>query len=347
MKSKNSEELVSIIVPVYNVQGYLRECIDSILKQTYTNIEVILVDDGSTDGSHDICLEYERKDDRVVLITQENQGNASSRNTGLNNVNGSIIGFVDSDDKVDSHMIEKMVDSLDNSGADIVFCGFERFEDGTNEIYSREMLGYKWDSVEPEEYEKMLYLNPGVWNKLYRIEALQGIEFSKLRLCEDLVFLIDIVKKSPKITRVREVLYHYRVRKHSVMNSINKKAYDDLVKVLIRKREEINNDTRSYKLIQLFDALMFMHIGISLTFRFIQSDKKNMKSYISNSRNLLDKEFRCWRNTKYLSFIACLGNGIKGIGMWGCRLLYKIKMFRIFVLFYDFIQTKLHVDIKW
>ena len=347
MKSNNSEELVSIIVPVYNVQDYLRECIDSILVQTYTNIEVILVDDGSTDGSHAICKEYETKDERIVLITQENQGLASARNSGLSYVKGTIVGFVDSDDRVAPCMIEKMVEELNKSKADIVFCGFERFEDGTNEVYSREMLGYKWDCINQKEYEKMLYVNPGVWNKLYRIEILKDIEFSKLRLCEDVVFLIDLIKKSPKITRVREIYYYYRVRKNSIINTVNENVYNDLVDVLIKKRGEIEGYKNNYELLQLFDALMFLHIGISLTFRFIQSDKSNTNKYINDTKRLLDSEFKYWRNTKYLSLWAGIKKGIKGIGIWGCRFLYKIKMFRIFVLFYDFIQTKLHVDIKW
>lgn len=347
MKNKNVDELVSIIVPVYNVKEYLRECMDSILGQTYKNIEVIMVDDGSTDGCHDICEEYKNKDDRVMVITQKNQGLAAARNTGLKYINGTIVSFIDSDDRINKYMIEKMVDELERSGADIVFCGFERFEDGTNKVYSREMLGNRWKVINPKEYGKILYLNPGVWNKLYRVEVLKNNNFSKLRLCEDLVFLIDMIKQSPRITRVREVFYYYRVRKTSIINTVSEDVYLDLVNELIKKRNSIKKLDNSFEILQLFDALMFLHIGVSLTFRFIQSDKTNAKMYIKKTEQLLDKEFEYWRNTKYLSLGAGVKKGIKGIGIWGCRFLYKIKMFRIFVMFYDFIQTKLHLDIKW
>ena len=347
MDSKNVKELVSLIVPVYNVKEYLKECIDSILGQTYKKIEVIVVDDGSTDGSHDICEEYKKIDDRIVLVTQENQGLAAARNTGLKYVNGTIVGYVDSDDRINAYMIEKMVMSLNETDADVVFCGFERFEDKTNEVYSREMLSDKLGNISPDEYDKLLYLNPGVWNKLYRIEVLKNIEFSRLRLCEDLGFTIDLIKKKPKISSVLEVLYYYRVRKTSIINSANEDAYKNLVKVLTEKRKEIENINENYELLQLYDAFMFLHLGISLTFRLIQEDKKNTKKYINDTRKLLDKEFIYWKSTKYLSLRTGLKKGVRGIGLWGCRLLYKIKMFRVFVVFYDFIQTKLHVDIKW
>ena len=119
----NNESLVSIIVPVYNVEKYLRKCLDSIVNQTYKNIEVICVDDGSPDNSIDILREYRAKDDRVTIIRQKNKGLSGARNTGIKNATGKYIMFIDSDDWVELNMVELMTKKMDNKNLELAVCG--------------------------------------------------------------------------------------------------------------------------------------------------------------------------------------------------------------------------------
>ena len=119
-------EKISIVVPIYNVEKYVKKCIESLIKQTYKNIEIILVDDGSTDSSAEIIDEYANKDSRIIAIHQKNKGVSSARNTGLKAARGEYIGFVDPDDYVDCQMYEVMVNKLQASLADLVVCGYSK-----------------------------------------------------------------------------------------------------------------------------------------------------------------------------------------------------------------------------
>jgi len=118
--------LLSVIVPIYNVDRYLKKCLDSLLNQTYTNLEIILINDGSTDSSYEICKQYAGKDPRFRLINKENGGLGQARNVGLENANGDIYAFVDSDDWIDIRMFEKMISAMEEYNADIVQCNYCR-----------------------------------------------------------------------------------------------------------------------------------------------------------------------------------------------------------------------------
>ena len=130
------ENLISVIVPVYNIEAYLRKCIDSILAQTYTNLEIILVDDGSTDNSGEICNEYAAKDARIRVIHKGNGGLSSARNTGIDIATGKYIGFVDSDDYLAPDMYEKLLGAIVNNHADISVCNVHHVDENEELISS-------------------------------------------------------------------------------------------------------------------------------------------------------------------------------------------------------------------
>lgn len=340
-----SDVLVSLIVPIYNVEDYLAECLDSILGQTYKDIQVILVDDGSTDHSYNICKDYQTKDERIKIMHKENGGLASSRNAGLQAVEGEWVGFIDSDDVIEPDFVEKMLLRLRQTGADVAVCGFERYDDGTGKVYKKEMMGGTWNVLESGEFGEMLYVNPGVCNKLFNANLFHNVRFVELRLAEDLIFTVDLLEQMPKFVRVKEVLYHYRVRNGSIINTVREDVYLEVQDTLVQRRKSISEDEKDYMM--LIDAMVFLHIGVSLTVRLAQGNKELERRYIKNAKNIMDNEFPGWRRTKYLSFVIGLKKGVKGIGLWGCRLLYKWNLFIIFVKFYRFLQEKLHKDIKW
>ena len=149
-----ANEKISVIVPVYNVKLYLHKCVDSILNQTYQNIEVLLIDDGSTDGSSDICDSYTEKDSRIKVVHKKNGGLSSARNTGLDMATGEYILFVDSDDYIDIEMIRRLYDALVKTGADMGVCNIRMV--GVDGLTT---FPYPENVVRDEEMDEALYLS--------------------------------------------------------------------------------------------------------------------------------------------------------------------------------------------
>lgn len=230
--------LISIIVPIYKVEPYLRKCVDSILAQTYANIEVILVDDGSPDGCPAICDEYVAKDRRVVVIHQENAGVSVARNAGLDTAKGEYIAFVDGDDWIEPDMYEVLYQVIKDSGADIAvssYCG-----DGDRPV--------KADAGECREFsvaEAMRKILNGqwellcLWDRLFSRRIIEPIRFSSsLRLTEDGLFSIQALVRSNTIACIDYPCYHYVFRGDSASHACGdgfwrrKNAIDGIVDVI-------------------------------------------------------------------------------------------------------------------
>lgn len=212
--------LISVIVPVYNVKEYLRCCIDSILKQTYDKLELIIVDDGSTDGSGEICEEFKDRDVRIRIFHKKNGGASSARNLGLKYANGEYIGFVDSDDFIKADMYESMLKHMERN-VDIVCCG-------TAVIYPDRMKRNSSAYCNPSKVtvlegenaiREMLLLGKLCFSscdKLFRRELFEEILYPEGRTCEDLPVVYGLVKKSRSIINIGEVKYFYRYRDSSI-----------------------------------------------------------------------------------------------------------------------------------
>lgn len=210
--------LISVIVPVYNVEQYLEECVDSIIEQTYKNLEIILVDDGSLDRCPEICESYKDKDNRIVVIHQENQGLSAARNSGILAAKGEFIAFVDSDDYINRHTYEKMIKAQQEYEADIVACGVKVFNDGEKpeEKVTSDVSIYSVSEV----LKTYLYDDSNIsviaCNKLYRRKAFDNVLFEKGRLFEDFIPITKIIISSSKIVSVDSELYYYRHRENSI-----------------------------------------------------------------------------------------------------------------------------------
>ena len=215
------EPLVSVIIPVYNVFPYIREALDSVLHQTYQHLEIIIIDDGSDDGSGTICDEY-RSDKRVVVIHQENRGLSGARNTGLDRMTGDYVAFLDPDDAYQPEMIRKMLDAVMETGAELGTCGFDILEtDGRmSEARRKErILPEKEQILTPQEAFEALAetrLILSVWSKLYRAELWKETRFPKGCVYEDLAVLPYILEKCGRIAVIRQPLILYRQRKGSI-----------------------------------------------------------------------------------------------------------------------------------
>lgn len=219
---------VSVIIPVYNIEQHLRQCLDSVAGQTLQDLEVICVDDGSTDTSPTILTEYARRDSRFQILTQPNAGPGVARNTGLAQAKGKYLIFLDSDDWFEPDFLERMVDKAAETGADVTICRAVEFDTGTGrELPSEWMLKDQYlpgEVFAPEEVADHLFqFTYGMpWDKLYRRDHViqSGIRFPALANSEDLAFVFPTLLSARCIAVIQRVLIHHRVnRKGSVSNS--------------------------------------------------------------------------------------------------------------------------------
>ena len=263
-------EIVSIIVPVYNIEKYIRECLDSVVNQTYTDLEIIIVDDGSTDNSGAICDEYASKDKRIKVIHQTNAGAANAKNTALDHVTGEYVAFLDSDDFVSEDWISTMYQSMKQYNADIVECGFNKvfINQTVNSVaYMDEMVYSPKEYFEQyfEHWESVLFCN-----KLFRADLLKDIRFRRERRCiDDEFFTYKVISLANKIVRIKEVLYHYRQRKTSAVHQIEHalQITDDSLEVLIERYQWITNFNKCLRSIFLkHDANALLYYEKSLMY---------------------------------------------------------------------------------
>lgn len=203
--------LVSVIIPVYNVKHYIRECIDSVIHQTYSNLDIILIDDGSVDGSDSMCDYYKLKDKRIRVIHQENHGLSAARNAGLDVMLGDFVSFLDSDDSFFPDMIQKMVSGIVKTNSDIIACGYcECFTDGymNSENVKREI----WLEEGEKEFSEMLIqliegkFDSFVWNKLYKRCVFDKYRFPEGRVYEDQVIMPYLIEQANKVMMIRQPL---------------------------------------------------------------------------------------------------------------------------------------------
>lgn len=215
-------ELITVIVPVYNVKSYLSRCIDSILAQVYTNLEVILVDDGSTDGSGDVCDDYARKDTRIIVVHKENGGLSDARNAGLDIASGGYVVFVDSDDFVTKYYIENLYLGIKKSNTDMAVSGFINWYEGNQILKGMRVNNKDIEVVSNIEcMKKILYqdkLDILACAKLYSIRLFENIRYPKGKLYEDIITTWPILKLCQNISIVNSYDYMYFQRKDSIQH---------------------------------------------------------------------------------------------------------------------------------
>lgn len=223
------EPLISIIIPVYNVEKLLPRCINSLINQTYNNIEIILIDDGSTDNSLEICEEFSKRDSRIVIVKKQNGGQASARNIGLTYATGDYIAFVDSDDFVSENMYETLYKIIKKHDVDIVSCGHELVTEDTFFITD----GNKNEVVILDEKKIFLelakdkILRTYVWDKLYKREMFNGVFFPEGYVFEDVRAITEVLCKASRVAITEQKLYGYTVRNGSTMTIRNAKRFRD------------------------------------------------------------------------------------------------------------------------
>ncbi len=262
-----ANKLISVIVPVYNVSDYLKECLDSILEQSYSNFELLLVDDGSTDISGRICDDYASMDTRIKVIHKVNGGLSSARNAGLETTQGDYICFVDSDDFIHKDYLKRMYEALEHSTADIAFCDIDspKLAD-PSKIYSNNIRISHKESLEwlsdhkSREYVQMVV----AWNKIYTRDAIIRLRYQVGRLHEDEFLINDLIKNKNTFMLVPEKLYFYRDNTDGITGSGNEAdvrhldvidAYDERIQWAINEDKSFTALTTKncfYKLVEFY-----------------------------------------------------------------------------------------------
>ena len=215
-----NEELISVIIPVYNVEKFLPYSLERVINQTYKNLEIILINDGSTDGSKAICEKYAKNDKRIKLLSQKNQGAAVARNTGLEVASGEYIGFVDSDDVISLEFYECLYKLLKETDSDISECASVQISD--EDLFNK---NYKFDNINNLEYittdslgalnrinSEDIYITGKsivVWNKLYKKELFDDIRFPAGKKYEDDLTTYKLFNEIHKLVSTEKVLYNY------------------------------------------------------------------------------------------------------------------------------------------
>ena len=290
-------ELVSIIIPVYNVLDFLVDCIESVRKQTYENTEIIIVDDGSNDGSEVICDNYKKIDDRIKVIHQKNAGLSNARNVGVQEALGEYVLFVDSDDVIHSQMLEVLYDTLLVNNAEMAFCSYKKVEENYTNTKEKEIIEikeyqiYSGREVLKRMYEEAYSIDVVVaWNKLYKREYLLKEPYPLGKKHEDEFTTYKIFFPLKKCVHVPEQLYFYRQREGSIINQkFDLRSLDKVLALEERKNFFYKeNDEELYLMtLRRYETALAEAI---LNVQKFDSKKKEVLT------NLKEKFILCWKN---------------------------------------------------
>lgn len=233
---------ISIIVPVYKVENYINRCVSSLLGQTYGNIEIILVDDGSPDKCPQICDKWREKDSRIKVVHKKNGGLSDARNVGLKYATGEYICFVDSDDWVADTFVEKLYRMICNSGVQISAIGIQEMceeEIKTERQENSDIYIYIGEQAIKELFSNETYANYA-WNKMYRRRLFDGITYPVGRKMEDLGTTYKLIIKAENIAYSSEKLYYYFQRENSILHTVDREFYVDKLSLSLERYKEID-----------------------------------------------------------------------------------------------------------
>lgn len=237
--------LISIIIPVYKVEKYLEKCIQSVINQTYENLQIILVDDGSPDNCGKICDEYAKKDHRIEVIHKSNGGLSDARNKGLEIAKGEYIGFVDSDDYIEADMYEVLYNLLKQYNADVSICNFYTVSQGKISIKNADNGINEYNRI---EILKEILLDKNIqsyaWNKLYKKELFDEIKYPIGKKYEDIGTTFYLLEKCNKVVVTGKSEYYYINRQDSIVNNVTESTITDYIELIMQRYDYIEENIK-------------------------------------------------------------------------------------------------------
>ncbi len=236
--SSYGNELISIIVPVYNVEQYLEKCVDSIINQKYKNLEIILVDDGATDSSGKLCDELAKIDNRIKVYHKENGGLSDARNYGVERATGDYIGFVDSDDYIDSEMYEELYEAIKKENVDVVECNLKIIYPDRVELFTEQKYYNVYTKQEYlEEYLKIEKIFGSACVRLIKSDIAKKLKFPVGKLYEDTYYAYDLIEKVDRYVIMNNPYYNYLMRENSITNTKFNPRIFDLIEIVEKFRK--------------------------------------------------------------------------------------------------------------
>ena len=320
--------MVSLIIPVFNVEGYLEECLESIIEQSFSDYEVIIVDDGSTDKSREIIKTYEKKFNKIKILLQGNKGVSEARNLALKHAMGEYVLYIDSDDFLKSNMLEVMVNKANKTKADIIICNYILYYGDNNENNRVANQNNLEDNIYSSNDVIDMMLNFKIqgqlWNKLFKRSLLleNNFEFEKGRYIQDIFPVFKVINKSEKIGFINEALYYYRQRDTSTVYKKNIKLVEDyyhamysIIEYIIENNLKVN--ANSFKVFRASVFSYFIYHYTNANFNNRYKDFKKSK-YINLDMKIKD-----------LMFLKSLDKSDKlRILLWKFRIFNLIKKIR-------------------
>lgn len=317
---------VSIVIPAYNCMEYIDQCMDSILNQTFSSFEIIIVENGSTDGTDQRCDELKKQDDRIrVIHITQNAGVSEARNRGIEEADGDYIVFVDSDDWIAENELEILVQNIETSAADVVFCDYFKVQGDRTEKCPK-ILEYgiyendKIDIVLRNMFAGGAYFS-SIWRGIYKKEVINrgNIRFEKLKFAEDLLFNIEYLLNSKKVYLIEEALYYYFVNEQSSLNRLK----DDIGEI-IKFPIELCKKIRQYEVIEEYQKELEIEIIIALQRIFNVSlryndFKKGVEEFYQNGESIFKVVNFQERTTRLFQMR-------KWIGLYITMIIGKIKI---------------------
>lgn len=347
MENKNCK--LTVVALVYNLEEYLPRCLDALVNQTLQDIEILCVDDGSTDSAPQIIEEYAKKyPEKIKAFHKENGGEFTTRNYGLERATGEYVTFVDTDDYVELTWAEKLYKAAKENNADMSVCAFERIDLKTGKVVGTDMtgVGYTCKEITPND-DFMVFINPAPWNKIYKREKIKDLRFLPFRGFNDTMFLAEVFTRIEKIAFIPDVLYHYYLRYDSQIHTVNKQDVENLKKYLLEVKEFYKSSGKYEEMKYILDLMAFIHLGVSVMYRASYDKEIKISKMIKETKKYLDENFKTWRKNPFLKLSYSLKRGVKHIGLWGIATFYKWNLQMVFIYVYKFVVDKLKIDIKF
>lgn len=300
LKEGKALATVSVIVPVYNVESYLEKCVNSVLNQSFRDWELILVDDGSTDSSGKLCDVLQQGDDRVRVIHQENAGLGGARNTGIQAAEGTWLLFVDSDDAIEPHTLEKALETAEETGSELVFFSFASVtEEGlTQEVFHPGLPTHR--PLTLADTPRLLLAGPSAWNKLYKASLFldSGVRFPGRVWYEDIRTTLKLLPKAACCGAMEEVCYRYLLREGSITKNSNADRNGEILEAF----EDLLGFYKEQGLFEQYrDELCYLtifHVYLAASVRVLRIDSKHR--LLGAFREYLRREFPAYRENPYL-----------------------------------------------
>lgn len=342
--------IISVVVPCYNVGKTISGCLDSLLAQSFSNFEIICVDDGSTDDTKSVLKQYDSTYPKIRVVHKANQGAWLARLDGIRAARGEYIGFVDGDDIVSCTFLNDMYGAAENNNADIVVCGFRRIDAENGEVLSEEYVTDRSDLDLSKDPGRMLEINPAPWNKLFRsnlLSSLPAIESTPVMFDDLVLLLLSLLNVKRDVVFLPKALVDYHVRSDSLINSVRPSQMALAKASLIEVRRCYEENDLGCAMLDSLAAVAMVHLGISMPFRLLSSNEVTVGAEVESMLDFLDQEFPQWRSASCLTWKYAFGHSNTLRRAYIASKVLKLGGMAAFLRVYRFAISVSHRDIKW